>query len=117
VTRAALAGRQQRLGAGVVIGSNVFNLAALLGAALADMVRTRRHQLRAVAAGSDEAEAVKVAARARQKLVRERTRHALRMRSAAGVLPGRAAGLRRAGADRAPSNCWPRTPARPRRPG
>ena len=31
-------------------------------AALADMARTRRHQLRAVAAGSDEAEAVKVAA-------------------------------------------------------
>ena len=27
----AMAGRQQRLGAGVVIGSNVFNLAALLG--------------------------------------------------------------------------------------
>lgn len=51
-------------------------------AALADMVRTRRHQLRAVAADSDEAEAVKVAARAHQKLVRERTRHALRMRSA-----------------------------------
>ena len=45
------------------------------------MVRTRRHQLREVAA-SDEAEAVKVAARAHQKLVWERTRHALRMRSA-----------------------------------
>jgi hypothetical protein len=51
-------------------------------AALADMVRTRRHQLRVVAADSDEAEAVKVAARAHQKLVWERTRHALRMRSA-----------------------------------
>jgi Transposase/Transposase IS116/IS110/IS902 family len=51
-------------------------------AALADMARTRRHQLRAVAADSDEAEAVKVAARAHQKLVWERTRHALRMRSA-----------------------------------
>jgi len=51
-------------------------------AALADMVRTRRHQLREVAADSDEAEAVKVAARAHQKLVWERTRHALRMRSA-----------------------------------
>jgi hypothetical protein len=50
--------------------------------ALADMVRTRRHQLREVAADSDEAEAVKVAARAHQKLVWERTRHALRMRSA-----------------------------------
>lgn len=51
-------------------------------AALADMVRTRRHQLREVAADSDGAEAVKVAARAHQKLVWERTRHALRMRSA-----------------------------------
>ncbi len=51
-------------------------------AALADMVRTRRHQLREVAADSDEAEAVKVAARAHQKLVWERTRHALRLRSA-----------------------------------
>ena len=51
-------------------------------ATLADMGRTRRHQLREVAAGSDEAEAVKVAARAHQKLVWERTRHALRMRSA-----------------------------------
>ncbi len=51
-------------------------------AALADMVRTRRHQLREVAADSDDAEAVKVAARAHQKLVWERTRHALRMRSA-----------------------------------
>jgi hypothetical protein len=50
--------------------------------ALADMARTRRHQLREVAADSDEAEAVKVAARAHQKLVWERTRHALRMRSA-----------------------------------
>ena len=51
-------------------------------AALAGMVRTRRHQLREVAADSDEAEAVKMAARAHQKLVWERTRHALRMRSA-----------------------------------
>jgi hypothetical protein len=51
-------------------------------AALADMARTRRHQLREVAADSDEAEAVKIAARAHQKLVWERARHALRMRSA-----------------------------------
>ncbi|MGF6884321.1 transposase [Nocardia sp. GAS34] len=36
--------------------------------ALADMVRTRRHQLRQVAADSDIAEAVKVAARAHQTL-------------------------------------------------
>src|SRR6266702_1888808 len=56
--------------------------AAFDAAAIADMGRTRRHQLREVAADSDEAEAVKVAARAHQKLVWERTRHALRMRSA-----------------------------------
>jgi transposase len=49
---------------------------------LADMVRTRRHQLRQVAADSDIAEAVKVVARAHQNLVWERTRHMLRLRAA-----------------------------------
>ena len=49
---------------------------------LADMGRTRRHQLRELAADSDIAEAVKIAARAHQKLVWERTRHLLRLRSA-----------------------------------
>lgn len=49
---------------------------------LADMGRTRRHQIRELAADSDAAEAVKIAARAHQKLVWERTRHVLRMRSA-----------------------------------
>ena len=50
--------------------------------ALADMGRTRLHQMRELAADSDVAEAVKIAARAHQKLVWERTRHLLRMRSA-----------------------------------
>jgi len=50
--------------------------------ALADMVRTERHQLRAVAADTPEAEAFKVVARAHQTLVWERTRHTLRLRSA-----------------------------------
>lgn len=50
--------------------------------ALADMVRTRRHQLRQVAADSDIAEAVKVVARAHQTLIWERTRHTLRLRAA-----------------------------------
>ena len=49
---------------------------------LADMGRTRRHQMRELAPDSDIAEAVKIAARAHQKLVWERTRHQLRMRSA-----------------------------------
>jgi transposase len=49
---------------------------------LADMVRTRRHQLRQVAADTDIAEAVKVLARAHQTLIWERTRHTLRLRSA-----------------------------------
>jgi transposase len=49
---------------------------------LADMVRTRRHQLRLVAADSDIAEAVKVVARAHQSLIWERTRHMLRLRAA-----------------------------------
>jgi transposase len=50
--------------------------------ALADMVRTERHQLRAVAADTPEAEAIKVIARAHQTLIWERTRHTLRLRSA-----------------------------------
>ena len=50
--------------------------------ALADMGRTRRHQLRELAADGDIAEAVKIAARAHQKLIWERTRHLLRMRPA-----------------------------------
>lgn len=49
---------------------------------LADMVRTRRHRLRQVAADSDDAEAVKVVARAHQTLIWERTRHTLRLRVA-----------------------------------
>ena len=48
---------------------------------LADMVRTDRHQLRAVAGDSDAAEAIKVLARAHQQLIWERTRHLLRLRS------------------------------------
>jgi hypothetical protein len=48
---------------------------------LADMLRTRRHQLRRVAADSEEAAAVKVAARAHQTLIWERTRHMLRLRA------------------------------------
>lgn len=51
-------------------------------ACLADMGRTRRHQMRELAPDSDLAEAVKIAARAHQRLVWERTRHQLRMRSA-----------------------------------
>jgi len=50
--------------------------------ALADMARTRRHQLRQIAADSDIAEAVKVVARAHQTLIWERTRHTLRLRTA-----------------------------------
>jgi Transposase IS116/IS110/IS902 family len=46
------------------------------------MGRTRRHQMRQLAPDSDIAEAVKIAARAHQKLIWERTRHLLRMRSA-----------------------------------
>jgi transposase len=50
--------------------------------ALADMVRTERHQLRAVAADTACGQAVKVAARVHQTLIWERTRHTLRLRSA-----------------------------------
>jgi transposase len=47
---------------------------------LADMVRTDRHQLRPVAGDSQQAEAIKVLARAHQTLIWERTRHTLRLR-------------------------------------
>jgi transposase len=47
---------------------------------LADMVRTDFHQLRPVAGDSAEAEAIKVAARAHQTLIWERTRQVQRLR-------------------------------------
>ncbi|WP_261556032.1 IS110 family transposase [Frankia tisae] len=50
--------------------------------ALADMVRTDRHQLRQVAGDGDLAEAVKVTARAHQTLIWDRTRQVLRLRAA-----------------------------------
>ena len=49
---------------------------------LADMVRTDRHQLRAAAGDSDLAEAIKLLARAHQRLIWDRHRHALRLRAA-----------------------------------
>ena len=49
---------------------------------MTDMVRTDSHQLRPVAGDSPEAEAIKVAARAHQTLIWERSRHLLRMRAA-----------------------------------
>ncbi len=49
---------------------------------LADMVRTRRHQLSATTPDSDLAAGVKVLARAHQSLIQDRTRHMLRLRSA-----------------------------------
>lgn len=49
---------------------------------LADMVRTDRHQLRTIAGDSEQAQAVKVVARAHQTLVWDRHRHLMRLRSA-----------------------------------
>jgi hypothetical protein len=49
---------------------------------LADMVRTDGHQLRQVAGDSEQAQAVKVVARAHQTLIWERHRHMLRLRTA-----------------------------------
>jgi transposase len=49
---------------------------------LADMVRTDRHQLRTVAGDSEQAQAVKVVARAHQTLIWDRTRQLLRLRAA-----------------------------------
>ena len=85
---------------------------------LADMVRTDSHQLRPVAGDSAQAEAVKVVARTHKTLIWERTRHhAAAAARAAGVLPGRAGGVRGPGRRRTPWSCWPRPPTRPRRPG
>lgn len=50
--------------------------------ALADMVRTDRHQLRPVAGDGDLAEAVKIVARSHQTLVWDRTRQVQRLRAA-----------------------------------
>jgi len=50
------------------------------GHMLTDMVRTDSHQLRAVAGGTPEAEAVKVVARAHKTLIWERTRQVQRLR-------------------------------------
>ncbi|WP_343954781.1 IS110 family transposase, partial [Tsukamurella spumae] len=50
--------------------------------ALADMVRTRRLQLREAGGDSDIAAAVKVVARAHQSMIWERTRHMSRLRAA-----------------------------------
>jgi len=50
--------------------------------ALADMVRTDRHQLRPVAGDSDQAEAVKVLTRAHKTLIWDRSRQMLRLRHA-----------------------------------
>src|SRR5258708_23521025 len=47
----AMAGHQQRLGAGVVIGSNVFNLAALLGLGAVVAGRIRLHRQGVVLGG------------------------------------------------------------------
>jgi transposase len=49
---------------------------------LADAVRTDRHQLRRAAGDSGQVEAVKLVARAHQRLVWERTRHVARLRAA-----------------------------------
>jgi transposase len=49
---------------------------------LADLVRTDRHNHRAIAGDSTQAEAIKVLARAHQSLIWARTQHTLRLRSA-----------------------------------
>jgi hypothetical protein len=50
--------------------------------ALADLVRTHGHQLRAIAGDSELAAGIKVVARAHQTLIWDRTRHQLRLRAA-----------------------------------
>ncbi|MFM9376615.1 IS110 family transposase [Gordonia sp. VNK21] len=50
--------------------------------ALADMIRTRRHQLREAGGDSEIAAAIKVVSRAHQSMIWDRTRHMLRLRAA-----------------------------------
>ncbi|MFI8773702.1 IS110 family transposase [Gordonia sp. NPDC062954] len=50
--------------------------------ALAEMLRSRRHQLRESGGDSEIADAVKVVSRAHQTMIWERTRHMLRLRAA-----------------------------------
>jgi transposase len=80
--------------------------------ALAGMVRAERHQLRAVAAGTAGGQAVKVAARAHQTLIWERTRHTLRLRPALREFfpAALAAYADWASPARTPWSCWPGPP-------
>lgn len=84
---------------------------------LADMVRTDSHQLRPAAGDSAGAEAIKVAARAHQTLIWERTRqvqrlrHQLREYSPPRWRPSTTWPLRTR------SSCWPRRQTRRRPPG
>ena len=64
---------------------------------LADMVRTDAHQLRPVAADSQQAQAVKVVARAHKTLIWERTGRSSGCATSCGLLPGRAGCLPRPG--------------------
>jgi Ca2+/Na+ antiporter len=54
----AIAGHQQRLGAGVVIGSNVFNLAALLGLGAAVAARIMRESPERSGAGRGQSRTI-----------------------------------------------------------
>jgi transposase len=85
---------------------------------MTDMVRTDARQLRPVAGDSPEAEAIKVAARARQTLIWERTRQVQRLRhQLREYFPGRAGWPSRSWMRLMRWTCWPGLPARPGPPG
>ena len=84
---------------------------------LAEIVRLDRAHHRPVAGDTRLGEAIKLAARTHQTLIWDRTRQVLRLRSrAAGVLPRRAAGLRRPRRTRRARAAGPGTGPRPGRP-
>ena len=83
---------------------------------LADLVRTDRHNHRRIAGDSGAAEAIKVLARAHQNLIWARTRHTnAPAQRVAGVLPGRAGGVRGSGRPRRAGHPGPRPDPRRRR--
>jgi Transposase len=84
---------------------------------LADMVRTDRHQLRAAAGDSDQAEAIKLLARAHQTLIWDRQRQVLRLRAALQQFFPAAWRHSATWPPPTPWRCWPPRRTRPARRG
>jgi transposase len=84
---------------------------------MADMVRTDAHQLRAVAADSPAAQAVKVVALAHKTLIWERTRRSSGCATSCATTSPPRWRPTRTWTPRTPSSCWPGPRTRHRRQG